>query len=473
MTTTCRGRLWGSRVILCLCGFPLAACSKSDSAVAGATPPGAKTDASPTVSTDSGRPRGTSAWLQLGAGNSSHFHNESETVLSPQNVAGLKQSWEFQVAGSVTSVPAVVGDTVYVVASSSVYALDVKPSAGGSQPHVKWENADVGSTSSPTYAAGVLYVNASAGGAHLVALDATTGKTKWTSVVDKNRFANGESSPVVADRYVIVGDASGEEGSVKSNATFRGAVVAFDKADGHEVWRFATVAAPDNGCSVWSTVSVDLDSRVVFASTGNNYTEAPEAPAVPKGGSTSDSVFALELDTGKKLWQFQASAGDVFTILNPRSPDSDFGTNPILFEATVDGSPRKLVGLGQKSADFWALDRATGKVVWRRSLGPGGAVGGVLNNGAYDGTRILVASTGATSTAPGGEPEVPGSGTAVLFGLDPATGDVLWERQLPGAVWAPIMLRFAPTGTGRCVLDGTGYAGHAVARGRRWPGRAA
>jgi hypothetical protein len=37
----------------------------------------------------------------------------------------------------------------------------------------------------------------------------------------------------------------------------------------------------------------------------------------------------------------------------------------------------------------------------------------------------------------------------------------------------PLVLRFAPTGTGRCVLDGTGYAGHAVARGRRWPGRAA
>jgi tripartite ATP-independent transporter DctM subunit len=36
-----------------------------------------------------------------------------------------------------------------------------------------------------------------------------------------------------------------------------------------------------------------------------------------------------------------------------------------------------------------------------------------------------------------------------------------------------MLLRFAPTGTGRCVLDGTGYAGHAVARGRRWPGRAA
>jgi polyvinyl alcohol dehydrogenase (cytochrome) len=421
---------------LALSGLPLAACSKSDSATGGAAPASTKADGSPAVPADSGKAKGTSAWPQLGAGNASHFRNENETVLSAGNVASLAPSWEFKVAGTVTSAPAVVGDTVYVAASSSVYALDVKPGADG-QPHVKWENQDAGTTSSPTYADGVLYVNESASGANLVALDAATGKQKWSSVVDKNKFASGFSSPVVAGKFVIVGDSSGEEGSIKANATFHGAVVAFDKSDGHEVWRFDTVAPPDNGCAVWSTVSVDLDARIVFASTGNNYTEEPEAPAVPKGGTTSDSVFALALDTGKKLWQLQASTGDVFTVLNARSPDSDFGTNPILFEAKVEGGLRKLVGLGQKSGDFWVLDRVTGKMVWRRNLGPGGALGGVLNNGAYDGTHLLVASTNATSTAPGSE-DATASGVAAIFALDPATGDIAWERQLPGAVWAPI-----------------------------------
>jgi len=44
-----------------------------------------------------------------------------------------------------------------------------------------------------------------------------------------------------------------------------------------------------------------------------------------------------------------AHRGDVFTILNPQSPDTDFGTNPILFEATIGGTTRKLLGAGQKS----------------------------------------------------------------------------------------------------------------------------
>jgi polyvinyl alcohol dehydrogenase (cytochrome) len=445
-----RGRL----LTLCLCGLAGAACANSENAAGGAPPPTARADGSAAVHADSGGPKGTpparttSAWPQLGAGNSSHFRNPNETVLSVANVASLKQSWEFKVAGSVTGAPAVVGGTVYVAASSSVYALDVKPSAGGNQPVVKWESQDVGTSSSPTYADGVLYVNGStsAGGETLVALDAATGKAKWSSAVSTNKFATGLSSPVVADKYVIVGDSSFEELSSKSDATFRGAVVAFDRVDGHQVWRFDTVAPPDTGCSVWSTVSIDLDARVVFASTGNNYTENPEAPAVPKGGPTSDSVFALALDTGKELWHRQASKGDVFTVGNARSPDSDFGTNPILFDAPAQGGLRKLVGLGQKSGDFWALDRGTGDVVWQRKLGPGSQLGGVLNNGAYDGARILVASTGATSTAPGSEPSTEPGGlngalgitTATLFALDPATGDILWERQLPAAVWAPI-----------------------------------
>jgi hypothetical protein len=142
----------------------------------------------------------------------------------------------------------------------------------------------------------------------------------------------------------------------------------------------------------------------------------------------SDAIFALDVDTGERVWATQLQEGDVFTILNPQSPDSDFGTNPILFDARVGGETRKLVGAGQKSGVFWVLDRETGAVLWSRPLTPGSAlIGGMLNNGAYDGERILVAGSNVRARDQG-----------ILFALDPVTGDVLWQRPLPDWVWAPI-----------------------------------
>jgi polyvinyl alcohol dehydrogenase (cytochrome) len=54
---------------------------------------------------------------------------------------------------------------------------------------------------------------------------------------------------------------------------------------------------------------------------------------------------------------------------------------------------RQLVGEGQKSGTYWALDRATMQPVWSTTVGPGGVLGGILGSTAYDGTRIYGADT--------------------------------------------------------------------------------
>src|SRR5204863_793960 len=56
-----------------------------------------------------------------------------------------------------------------------------------------------------------------------------------------------------------------------------------------------------------------------------------------------------------------------------------------------NGEP--LVGEGQKSGTYWALDRTTMKPVWNRTVGPGGVLGGILGSTAFDGTRIYGADT--------------------------------------------------------------------------------
>lgn len=370
---------------------------------------------------------GPSSWTMLGGDVRSSYRNVRETRLTTANASGIREAYVLDTPGGVQGASAIAGGRAYVLAAGALLALDA---ATGRE---LWRNDEIGGSSSPTLADGVLYVHASFGGATLFAVDPATGAVKWRKVTDPHSAAQGTSSPVVADRYVLVGASSGEEGYAGSGATFRGSVVAFDRTSGDEVWRTYTVDAPHNGCSVWSTVSVDLDARVVFATTGNNYTE--------DATDGSDSFFALELDTGKERWHLQATAGDVFTMVNPRSPDFDFGANPILFEAEVEGVQRKLVGAGQKAGIFWALDRGTGEVVWQRKLAEGTVVGGVLNNGAHDGERILVATSNGRSEGPGSEPpsgETVTGGPAALFALDPATGDIVWERQIPAYVWAPI-----------------------------------
>jgi polyvinyl alcohol dehydrogenase (cytochrome) len=366
-------------------------------------------------------------WAQLGHDLASTFHNRQAT-LTPKRAARLEQAWTYQSPGSVNGSPVVAGSRVTVLAQNGLVALDAD---NGNEV---WKRDDIRGSSSPALHGGVLYVYA--GDTTLWAVDADDGSDRWRVKADDQRFAVGFSSPVVAGDAVIVGLSSLEEVAARGSATFRGGVVAFDRRNGKELWRYRTAEPPYNGVGVWSTVSVDLDTRTVFATTGNNYTDS--------AGPTSDSVIALDLKSGAVRWIRQVTTGDLFTLANAQSQDSDFGTNPILFEANVNGEPRKLLGAGQKSGLFSVLDRTTGEIVWQRQVSDGSAlIGGVFNNGAYDGRSIIVAGNNGP---PGPGPDPPDRprthpiGTALLMALDPGTGDVHWQVDLPAYVWAPITI---------------------------------
>jgi polyvinyl alcohol dehydrogenase (cytochrome) len=367
----------------------------------------------------------------LGHDLGSSFANSDERAITTKSAVSLQEVWSSTVQGTVNGTPAVVEGTVYALGSTGVFAFDASSGV------LRWKNMTIYGTSSPTVEHDDLFIDD--GKSVLHALKTSDGTELWQATIDPHPRASGFSSPLVADGLVIIGSASIEETTAKSDATFRGSLVAFDVATGKEVWRHYTVDPPDNGVAIWSSPSVDEASGTVYATTGNNYTGA--------AGATSDSIFALRVRDGHLVWNRQLSQGDVFTIPSPQSPDSDFGTNPILFDAMIGGTRRQLVAAGQKSGMFWALDRATGDVVWSRKVSGGSAlIGGVFNNGAFDGQRLLVAGNNGTSTGPGSEAAngnsnpigLPIARTSVLEALDPATGDVIWERQLPAWVWAPI-----------------------------------
>ncbi|MEA2388345.1 MAG: hypothetical protein QOG41_1118, partial [Thermoleophilaceae bacterium] len=130
--------------------------------------------------------------------------------------------------------------------------------------------------------------------------------------------------------------------------------------------------------------AVDRRTGRVFVGTGNAY-HAPSSP-------TTDSIVALDGRSGRMVAHHQATAGDVWNGTEgvANGPDADFGASPQLF--TGPGG-RELVGDGQKSGTYWALDRRTLQPVWNTTIGPGTEVGGILGSTATDGKRIYGPNT--------------------------------------------------------------------------------
>ncbi len=368
---------------------------------------------------------GPAQWTMLGRDYASTYHQRLEEKITRENVSDLKLHWSFEPAAQPNGTPVVVDGVVYATSNGGSYALDADTG------EVIWENLELPASSSAAYYEGVLYIHTRAG--VVSAVDPASGEVIWESPSDTHRVTSGYSSPIPVDRYVLVGASSNEEGAVADGATFQGGVVAFDRETGERVWRHYTAIDPYNGATVWSTVTVDVETRKVFATTGNNYTG--------EGGPSSDSIFSLDLDSGELVWTTQLTEDDVFTILNPKSPDSDFGTNPTLFEATVDGVTRKMLAAGQKSGVIWGLDRETGEVLWESPITTGSAlIGGVLNTGAYDGERLFFVSHNSRNRE-----------DSQLVALDPGTGSVVWQKNLDNWVWGPVTiangLLFVPTWT--------------------------
>jgi polyvinyl alcohol dehydrogenase (cytochrome) len=98
---------------------------------------------------------------------------------------------------------------------------------------------------------------------------------------------------------------------------------------------------------------------------------------------------------------------------------------------TVNGHSN-LLGIGQKSGVYWALDPLTGRVVWQTQVGPGSSLGGVEWGTAFDGTSIYVPIVdlfGIPYTLPSGAKVNGGSWAA----LNPSTGQIVWQTATPGA----------------------------------------
>lgn len=440
-------------------------------------------------------------WSTFGNGLFNQRNAGAETAISPATVGGLSEAWIYTTGGDVSATPAVSADAVFApdwggklsavdrFTGAELWQTDVQDDYGLAPGDII--------RATPALDDGRLYVGDQGGrggaGATMLAVDQATGELLWKTKVDEHPFALITQSAVVFRGTVYVGIASLEEGAALNPGyeccTFRGSVVALDANTGQIKWR--TYVAPDvegvSGNAVWgSTPVVDHKRGSLYITTGNNYTvpdsvlecvaSAGEDEAAVRacmqtiGGNYFDALLSLDLDTGAVKWATTVIPFDAWTVScfgelfgipetncpDPAGPDHDFGQGAMLYKLPKKNPSGRteLLAAGQKSGRMWALDPATGQVVWQTQVGPGGELGGLQWGSSTDGRRIYTAISNSNfvpwQLQPGG-PTVRGG---FWSGLDASTGEVLW--QAPGVETAPgfSAMNMGPTTVANGVVFG-------------------
>lgn len=456
------------------------------------------------------------------------FQTAKAAGLTPAQVPNLKLKWAFGYPNGLSAFgqPSVVSGRVFVGTDIGyIYSLDAKTGC------VYWSYQTKGSVRNalsvgPVKGRGATKYGVYFGDAHanVYGLDAQDGHMLWSTKVDDHFVARITAAPTVYNGRVYVPVSSSEEFTAATLdypcCTSRGSVVALDAGTGERVWKTYVMDEPKPtrknskgvqlyapaGGSVWNAPTIDTKKNAIYFGTGDAETE----PA-PK---TTDAIMALDLNTGKMLWVYQAQANDAFlggcsgpnktdNCPSENGPDLDIGNSPIL-RTLADG--KRLLVAATKDGNVIALDPdKNGAVVWKKNVAPvdpnaTGAnaffarLGGIVWGGAADehnlyyglsrggmvalqlatgeqlwytalakpGTRVN--NSAATSAIPG--VAFVGGSDGKLHALNTADGKVVWEydtahsfetvNKVPAKGGA--ISSIGPTVAGGMLFIGSGYA---------------
>lgn len=419
----------------------------------------------------------THQWLTGGQNLNNTRNADKENKISPETAANLVVKWAFTTAGDVSATPAVDGNSVFFPDwGGYLYRVDAETGA------LVWKKQISEFTgqsfnrarATPAITGNKLIIGAQLGspaiGAHVLGINKLTGELLWKTKVDDHPASIITQSAVVHGNRAYVGVASLEElFAANPNypcCSFRGSLVCLDVNTGQVLWKTYIVpqtvpAVGDKGYSggaIWgSTPVIDTKRNSVYVSTGNNYTVPNAVLACAAAGGTAeqvrncimatpgaaqnhfDALMSMDLTTGAVKWATSAIPFDAWNVAcffsGPNcppnaGPDYDFGQGPALFSAGMGAQKRDLLGAGQKSGIYWALNPDNGAVVWKTQVGPGGELGGLQWGSAVDDYRVYTAVSNSRFVA---YPLTtgPGAGTTVKGGfwasLNAATGEKVWE----------------------------------------------
>jgi alcohol dehydrogenase (cytochrome c) len=380
------------------------------------------------------------------------------------------------VPANIKGTPLMVGGTLYVTTPDNAWALDARD--GRELWHYFWRTR--GGTPIANRGVGMWRdtVAMVTPDNYLVSLDAQTGKERWRKeIADFNQQYFSTAAPIIVRDHLIIGTGNDLDSP--------GYVQSLDPDTGEQQWRLYTVPMKegDPGLDTWPSLEsarfggghpwlpgvYDPETNLYIFGTGNPI------PAYTAGRGEGDNLFtcsliAVNVDTGKMAWYFQTSPHDMH--------DWDSAQTPILFDAVIDGKPRKLVSTAARNGYFFTLDRVTGEHLvttkygsstnWVKSIAKNGSlrrnpdkdpiIAGALTSPTSGGTinweppayspdtglfyvserngysiYYLTDPDPRGSMGLGGKEEVGvGSGGNFLTAIDPKTGKIAWRRPYPG-----------------------------------------
>ncbi len=287
------------------------------------------------------------------------------TQIDQENVGDLELRWllQNQVFGAWQSTPIVADGVMYLTERpNSIMAVD--PITGRvfwKYVHTPAENSLV-CCGANNRGVAVLDDRIFMGtlDARLVAVDRVNGELLWdVEVGDVNLAYSVTMAPLAVKDKIIVGVGGGEFG-------IRGYVAAFYAETGELAWKTYTIPGPGEpghetwedddwqygGAPVWITGSFDPEENLTYWGVGN---PGPDWNAAQRPGDNlySDSVIALDADTGELRWYFQFTPNDGY--------DYDAVQVPVLADMEWQGEQRKLMLWANRNGYFYVLDRTDGE----------------------------------------------------------------------------------------------------------------
>jgi alcohol dehydrogenase (cytochrome c) len=422
-------------------------------------------------------------WLTYAGDYKAQRHSPLKQI-TRENVGSLVPKWVHHIdtEGKLGASPLVYKGVMYVSNSNEVYALDAR--TGRVAWHYQQQGVEMQRSNRGVALWGdsVYFVTSDC---YVVALDRRNGGLLWSQkYADEEKGYHCTMAPLAVKGRVIVGVSGGDSG-------MRGFLSARSAENGDELWRLWTVPAKGEpgwdtwgpktldwgGAGTWMTGTFDPELNTLYWPTGNPW---PDFYGGDRPGDNlySDSLLAIDPDTGKMKWYFQFTPHDVW--------DWDAQEFPVLLDLPYKGQPRKLVVHTNRNGIHYVLDRVSGeylqatpfveKITWAEGIDAKGrpilvpgtepnkegievcpTVRGAANwmSPSYNpetGLYYVVTLEGCdvyTSSEREPEPMVGFAGTGgerpprddnrfILRALDPATGKRVWQYPMTGptTMWA-------------------------------------
>ena len=338
--------------------------------------------------------------------------------INAENVRNLKAEWSYSAnpgqeanffgSRDIKSTPLAVDGVLYFSVPDNVWAVDAR--TGHEIWHYQWESKGgihIGNRGVGIYHNWLYFETPDD---HLICLDKNSGKLRWSvEIADVAQEYFSTPAPLVIGNHIIIG-VGGDSLDVP------GFLEARDPETGKVQWHWDSEPKPGEpgeetwpdvesmrhgGGMTWLTGTYDPELNLLFWGTGNpNPVHAGQGR---KGDNLwTCSVVALNPDTGKFVWGFQASPHDTH--------DWDNVETPVIFDGEITGQKRKLLAVGSRNGYFFVLDRTNGKNLitapfidlnWSKGVNSKGQpIPDPAKEPKVDGTLVNPASGGAANWPP-------------------------------------------------------------------------